>query len=64
MVKISETLIGRAVVYTPRATAVRGTGISEFGTVTSVNDQFVFVRYGNESFSKATSPNDLRLGRK
>jgi hypothetical protein len=33
----------------------------ERGVVTSINPYFVFVRYGNETGAKATSPNDLRI---
>lgn len=32
----------------------------EHGYVTSKNDKFVFVRYGNNNTSQATSPGDLR----
>ncbi len=33
----------------------------EAGVITSVNDHYVFVRYGAEWQSKATSPEDLVL---
>ena len=32
---------------------------AEQGVVTSVNDTYVFVRYGSDSHSKATRPEDL-----
>ena len=41
-----------------------GSGVvyrGEDGTITSVNDSFVFVRYGSDQHSKATSPGDLQL---
>lgn len=51
--------IGDSVIYTP----FEGCDASEleFGTITSVNDSYVFVRYGNDTISKATRPSDLRL---
>lgn len=33
----------------------------EFGVITSVNDRYVFVRYGAQVGSKATDPADLTL---
>ena len=33
----------------------------ENGVVTSVNEHYVFVRYGAERYSKATNPVDLRV---
>ena len=33
----------------------------EYGEITSVNDKYVFVRYGREILSKATNPQDLRF---
>jgi hypothetical protein len=33
----------------------------EDGTITSVNDTYVFVRYAGDTGSKATSPNDLEF---
>ena len=33
----------------------------EYGEITSVNDKYVFVRYGREINSKATRPEDLKL---
>lgn len=47
--------IGAGVVYAPRG------GAREDGTITSVNDRFVFVRYAGDSGSKATHPRDLEL---
>ena len=51
--------IGRYVVYTP----FKGCDASqkEMGIITSVNDRYVFVRYGNDINSKATRPEDLKM---
>lgn len=50
-----ETDVGRSVVYTPYAGAK-----TEDGVITSVNDDYVFVRYGADKNSKATRPEDLK----
>ena len=49
--------VGRKVVFTQRynPTAAK----REEGVITSINEQFVFVRYGNQSHSKATYRSDL-----
>lgn len=47
--------IGKYVVYRPPG------GPLETGIITSVNDEFVFVRYGADRGSKATRPQDLEL---
>ena len=44
----ARSLIGNAVVYRPLG------GPVEQGVITSVNDYFVFVRYGADTHSKAT----------
>jgi hypothetical protein len=51
--------IGRLVIYRPmrRKTKERG----DEGVITSVNDTYVFVRYGTQQTSEATRPEDLRL---
>ena len=51
--------IGRYVVYTP----FKGCSESqkELGVITSVNDTYVFVRYGDELHSKATRSEDLKF---
>jgi ribosomal protein L35AE/L33A len=51
--------IGRSVVYKP----FEGCSKSqiEYGVITSVNDRYVFVRYGNELQSKATGAENLKL---
>lgn len=51
--------IGSIVRYTP----FKGCDIAqcEFGEITSVNDKYVFVRYGREIHSKAIRPEDLNL---
>ena len=33
----------------------------EVGVITSVNDTYIFVRYGSSPTSQATSPEDLNL---
>ena len=33
----------------------------EYGVITSVNERYVFVRYGAETQAKATDPADLTL---
>lgn len=50
--------IGRKVVYA--ATPWDSSRPPEEGVVTSVNDHFVFVRYGSDTHSKATYAGDLR----
>ena len=52
--------IGNRVTYIP----YEGCDVSqyEFGIITSVNDSYVFVRYGSNLHSQATNPCDLRLG--
>jgi hypothetical protein len=51
--------IGRYVVYTPFEGC--SDNQKEVGVITSVNDTYVFVRYGDELHSKATRPEDLKL---
>jgi len=54
----AKKCIGRAVCYTdPNWEGHTG----EYGEITSVNDVFVFVRYGMEINSKATNPAHLKL---
>jgi len=53
-------MIGRKVIYRP---GHKGAPVEE-GVITSVNDQFVFVRYGADTGSKATLPRDLESLRK
>ena len=50
----ARTRVGNGVVYRPRPGAK-----VEQGTVTSVGETFVFVRYGADTVSKATRPQDL-----
>ena len=50
--------IGHAVIYHPYAPELDPV---EEGAITSVNDRFVFVRYGSDKGSKATSPELLTL---
>jgi hypothetical protein len=50
--------IGRLVVYCPPHDWSRP---SEEGVITSVNDRYVFVRYGSQQTPAATRPEDLEL---
>lgn len=49
--------IGHGVVYRPRHYPPD----TEQGVITSVNDTYVFVRYGTNTHSKATRPEQLEL---
>ncbi len=51
--------IGRCVVYMPFYGCSKDQ--YELGVITSVNENYVFVRYSNEINSKATKPEDLIL---
>lgn len=55
----AKASIGRRVVYVPFAGC--DPGQHEIGIITSTNNRFVFVRYGSDINSKATSPEDLQL---
>jgi len=48
---------GRKVVYTPFIGC--DPELREEGVITSYNDKFIFVRYGNDVNSKATDPQDI-----
>jgi hypothetical protein len=50
--------IGNGVLYLPRGGDIDST---EEGTITSVNDQWVFVRFGSSRTSAACDPADLTL---
>lgn len=50
--------VGRPVVYRAPRSMHRLPG---HGVITSVNDTYVFVRYGTDSGSQATRPEDLEL---
>jgi hypothetical protein len=50
--------IGRKVIYRPSHSHAP---VSEEGVITSVNDTYVFVRYGSQTTSAATYPRDLSL---
>ena len=56
LLKLSEArqLVGREVVYTEKHTKKK-----EYGIITSVNDKYVFVKYGNDTIAKATKPQEL-----
>ena len=51
--------IGRYVVYIPFNGC--SDNQKELGVITSVNDTYVFVRYGDDLHSKATRPEDLKF---
>ena len=51
--------IGRNVIYTPFEGC--DSSLIENGVITSVNDRFVFVRYGYSQNGIATSPEDLKF---
>lgn len=53
----AERLVGASVVYIPS----RQFPPLQSGVITSVNDTFVFVRYGTNGTSAATRPEDLEL---
>ena len=50
--------VGHGVVYHPAGCDCPG---GQEGTITSVNDRWVFVRYGSSRQSAATDPADLTL---
>jgi hypothetical protein len=55
--------IGKFVIYTPFSDFTKGEiHRLQYGFITSVNDRYVFVRYGDGDTSAATDPNDLKLG--
>lgn len=51
--------IGRYVTYIPFQGCSKDQ--HELGVITSVNETYVFVRYGNDINSKATRPEDLKF---
>lgn len=55
----ASELVGRKVVY--RAPHNQPDGPCEEGVITSVNDTYIFVRYGSDVGSKATRAEDLEL---
>lgn len=54
MIEASASDIGRKVIYRDRS----GFKVEE-GVIMSMNDKYVFVRYGSETTSKATRQMDL-----
>lgn len=50
--RLDQVKVGQVVVY-------RGPGRTEQGVVTSKNDLYVFVRYGDAMSAAATRPQDL-----
>jgi hypothetical protein len=61
MIEPTEHDIGRAVVYTGNRRYPGGQ--LEQGVITSFHDYAVFVRYGADTYSKATSRADLEWAR-
>lgn len=55
----AQNAIGRKVIYTPFLGC--DPNMTEVGVITSVNDKFVFVRYGSDVNSKATRAEDLQF---
>lgn len=53
--------IGRKVIYTPYQDC--DIKAIEYGVITSVNNNFVFVRYGKDVNSKATRAENLEFDR-
>lgn len=51
--------IGDSVIYKPFKDCDKSQW--EYGTITSVNDRYVFVRYGRDNYSKATRAEDLEI---
>ena len=57
---LTEDDLGRTVLYTPSAVSFPHHMIfQERGVVTSWNETYIFVRYGANQHSNATSPRDL-----
>ena len=54
---LKDVVIGKSVIYTP----FKGCGKEqlEYGIITGMTDDFVFVRYGDDINSKATHPQDI-----
>lgn len=57
MIDPEQKDIGRKAIYRERS-GFR-IGVVEEGVITSYNDYFVFVRYGNDTHAKATRRGDL-----
>lgn len=57
MINPTDTDIGRKVIY--REPGDFPGAKVEYGRITSLNERFVFVRYGTGSTSAATDPADL-----
>lgn len=51
--------IGRKVIYTPFENC--DNKYLEYGVITSTNDKYVFIRYGNDVNSKSTRAEDLKF---
>jgi hypothetical protein len=58
VIEPSEHDVGRPVIYWPPFPGYLN-GKGERGIITSFNEHFVFVRYRDDHFSKATLRNDL-----
>ena len=57
--ELKKSDVGRKVVYTPFVDC--DPSLKEEGVITSWNDTFIFVRYGDEVHSKATTPSDIEF---
>jgi len=49
---LTEKDVNRKVIYS-------SFNSKEVGVISSWNDKYIFVRYGNKTFGEATDPNDL-----
>ena len=56
MIKPTQKDIGRVVIYTLNTHPVYGI---EPGVIIGFSSKNIFVRYGNDTFSKGTNPKDL-----
>ena len=54
---LKDVVIGRKVVYTPFEGCDKRQ--LEYGVITGINSDFVFLKYGDDIRSKATYPQDI-----
>lgn len=57
---LTRSDIGKPVMYFGYDNAILAEDL-ETGIITGFNDKYVFVKYGRDSFSKATNYKDLRF---
>lgn len=55
--KLGEASVGMRVIYTPFEGCKPEQ--KETGLITSITEKYIFVRYGNDTISKATRAKDL-----